>query len=313
MVGRGELTDTAWAQLAPLLPRNQRRGGRWRDHRTVINGILWKLRTGAPWRDLPERYGPWKTCYDRFVRWRRDGTWDRLLAHAQTKSDAVGELEWIVSVDSTSVRAHQHAAGARKQAARGDRQRGIVGDPTEALGRSRGGLTTKVHLGCDGRGRPLAWCSPLASATTAPSWNRSLDAIAVPRPAGRGRPRKRPDHLVADKGYSYPTCRRLLRRRGIPHTIPERSDQRARRAGRPGRPLAFDRERYRGRNVVERCFNRLKQFRAVATRYDCEDVGSRLGSGSDPRYDWPWCLVFDLSTTGLGRFVLPPGRVGVSR
>jgi transposase len=79
VVGRGELTDTAWAQLAPLLPGNRQRGGRWRDHRTVINEILWKLRTGAPWRDLPERYGPWQSCYDRFVRWRQDGTWDRLL------------------------------------------------------------------------------------------------------------------------------------------------------------------------------------------------------------------------------------------
>jgi len=94
-----------------------------------------------------------------------------------------------------------------------------------------------------------------------------LDAIAVPRPCGRGRPRKRPDHLVGDKAYSYPRCRRLLRRRGIPHTIPQRSDQRAHRARRPGRPLAFDRERYRRRNVVERCFNRLKQFRDLATRY----------------------------------------------
>jgi transposase len=124
VVGRGELTDTAWAQIAPLLPRNQRRGGRWCDHRRVINGILWKLRTGAPWRDLPERYGPWQTCYDRFIRWRRDGTWDRLLAHAQTKSDAVGELEWVVSVDSSSVRAHQHAAGARKRPARADTKGG---------------------------------------------------------------------------------------------------------------------------------------------------------------------------------------------
>ena len=124
MVGRGELTDRAWAQLAPLLPRNQRRGGRWRDHRRVINGILWKLRTGAPWRDLPERYGPWQTCYDRFIRWRRDGTWDRLLAHAQTKSDAVGELGWVVSVDSSSVRVHQHAAGARKRPARTDAKGG---------------------------------------------------------------------------------------------------------------------------------------------------------------------------------------------
>jgi transposase len=120
MVGRGELTDKAWAQLAPLLPSNGRRGQPWADHRRVINGILWKLRTGAPWRDLPERYGPWKTCYDRLVRWRRDGTWDRLLAHAQTKSDAVGELVWEVSLDSTTIRAHQHAAGARKRPARAD-------------------------------------------------------------------------------------------------------------------------------------------------------------------------------------------------
>jgi len=124
MVGRGELTDAAWAVLAPLLPGNGTRGKQWRDHRRVINGILWKLRTGAPWRDLPERYGPWQTCYDRFVRWRRDGTWDRLLQHAQTKSDAVGEIVWEVSIDSTSIRAHQHAAGARKRLAKADEKKG---------------------------------------------------------------------------------------------------------------------------------------------------------------------------------------------
>ena len=79
MVGRGEITDKAWERMAPLLPENGQRGGQWQDHRKVVNGILWKLRTGAPWRDLPERYGPWQTCYDRLVRWRRDGIWDRLL------------------------------------------------------------------------------------------------------------------------------------------------------------------------------------------------------------------------------------------
>ena len=94
-----------------------------------------------------------------------------------------------------------------------------------------------------------------------------LDAIAVPR-AGRGRPRKRPALLLGDRGYSYERCRRVLRRRGIPHVIPERSDQAARRARRPGRKPAFDADAYRRRNVVERCVNRLKQFRALATRYD---------------------------------------------
>ena len=124
MVRRGELKDEAWDRIAPLLPENGRRGKQWKDHRVVVEGILWKLRTGAPWRDLPSRYGPWQTCYDRFVRWRRDGTWDRLLAHAQAKGDAVGEVEWLVSVDSTVARAHQHAAGARKRPSRHDEKGG---------------------------------------------------------------------------------------------------------------------------------------------------------------------------------------------
>lgn len=124
MVGRGELTDAAWEQIEPVLPANGRRGRPWTDHRRVINGILWKLRTGAPWRDLPERYGPWQTCHSRFVRWQQDGTWDRLLSHVQTKSDAVGEVVWEVSIDSTVIRAHQHASGARRQPSQADEKRG---------------------------------------------------------------------------------------------------------------------------------------------------------------------------------------------
>jgi len=127
MVRRGELTDRAWEQIEPLLPQEdaKKRGGRWRDHRTVVNGILWKLRTGSPWRDLPEkRYGPWQTCFDRFNRWRRDGTWDRLLTHAQITSDAVGDVEWEVSVDDTVIRAHQHAAGARREPAKNEDVKG---------------------------------------------------------------------------------------------------------------------------------------------------------------------------------------------
>lgn len=139
MVQRGELTDKAWEQIAPLLPQNGRRGKQWRDHRTVINGILWKIRTGAPWRDLPERYGPWQTCHDRFVRWRRDGTWDQLLTHAQTKSEAVGEVEWeVVSVDSSVTRAHQHAAGARRRPSKADAKRGSSTPKTRHSGEAEG-------------------------------------------------------------------------------------------------------------------------------------------------------------------------------
>ncbi|GAA3227148.1 hypothetical protein GCM10020256_38220 [Streptomyces thermocoprophilus] len=90
-------------------------GGRKRlDDRTVLNGIVWKFRTGTAWRDVPERYGPWATLHTRFRRWALDGTFERMLRAAQARADAAGDIDWLVSVDSTVVRAHQHAAGARK-------------------------------------------------------------------------------------------------------------------------------------------------------------------------------------------------------
>lgn len=115
-VGRGDLTDEQWRQIQPLLPAQKPQTGRpGKDHRTIINGILWVLRTGAPWRDLPERFGLWRTVASRFYRWRKQGLWDMLLAEVQQKADAAGQLEWEVHyVDGTNVRAHQHAAGAKK-------------------------------------------------------------------------------------------------------------------------------------------------------------------------------------------------------
>jgi transposase len=112
---RFEITDEEWERLAPLLPATTpKRGGRWRHHRQVLNGILFRTRTGIPWRDLPERYGPWQTAYKRFARWQADGTWARIEASLHTAADAAGELDWHGQIDSTVVRAHQHAAGARK-------------------------------------------------------------------------------------------------------------------------------------------------------------------------------------------------------
>jgi transposase len=101
----------------PCLPKSVGRGGRWKNHRQVINGILFRLRAGIPWRDLPTRFGKWKTVYDRHSRWSADGTWDKILRSVQADADAEGRIDWsVVSVDSTVCRAHQHAAGARKQA-----------------------------------------------------------------------------------------------------------------------------------------------------------------------------------------------------
>ncbi|QWQ41524.1 IS5 family transposase [Streptomyces sp. YPW6] len=112
-MGRGDLTDAEWERLRPFLPVTNRRCGRWRDHRQVIDGILRRVRTGAQWRDLPERFGPWKTVNERHRLWSADGARERLLQHVQAEADAVGDIDWDISVDSTIVRAHQHAAGAR--------------------------------------------------------------------------------------------------------------------------------------------------------------------------------------------------------
>jgi transposase len=139
----------------------------------------------------------------------------------------------------------------------------------EALGRSRGGLSTKIHLAVDGRGRPLAVLLSGGQAGDNPYLLPVLDAIAIGGPAG-GRARKRPDLLLADKGYAHDRTRAALRRRKIPHNIPERRDQIARRTARGsrgGRPPAFSRDDYKQRNVVERAFGRLKQWRDLATRY----------------------------------------------
>ncbi len=100
--------------LEPLLPAQPVRGGRWRDHRQVINAICWVKRTGSPWRDLPERYGPWKTAHQRFTRWAADGTWARLKAHVIALAELDDDINWDAQVDSTIVRTHQHAAGAAK-------------------------------------------------------------------------------------------------------------------------------------------------------------------------------------------------------
>ncbi|WP_411978014.1 IS5 family transposase [Streptomyces phaeochromogenes] len=288
---RGDLTDAE--RLRPFLPVSNGRCGRWRDHRQVIDGILHRVRTGVQWRDLPERFGLRKTVYERHRLWSADGTWERLLQQVQAAVDAAGEIDWDIAVDSTIVRAHQHAAGARTDpppgpcVKRGRRRRTPDRSPTaeparppggggaggEDLGRSRGGFTSKLHLSADGRCRPLPLVVTPGQRADCTQFEPVLEKIRVPR-IGPGRPRTKPDSLAANKAYSNGPCRQYLRRRGIRHTISEKTDSQAarlRKGSRGGRPPGFDEERHKNRNTVERAINKLKQSRAVATRYDKRD------------------------------------------
>lgn len=119
---RHELSDEQWELIKGLMPR-QERGGQWNDHRTTLNGMMWILRTGAPWRDLPERYGKWKSVYDRFRRWTRDGTFTRILRVLRVRLDKDGKIDWdLWLVDGSSIRASRAAAGAGKGGARKSRK-----------------------------------------------------------------------------------------------------------------------------------------------------------------------------------------------
>ena len=136
-----------------------------------------------------------------------------------------------------------------------------------AIGRSRGGLSTKTHLVADGRGRPLGFVLTGGQVADTIMLPATINTIRVPRSIGR--PRTRPARVIADKGYPSKNNRAFLRRRGIKATIPERRDQILHRSKHPGRPLVWDQEQrstYRNRNIVERTFNRLKQWRGIAMR-----------------------------------------------
>lgn len=133
---RYELSDFEWDAIKPMLP-NKPRGVPPVNDRRVLNGIFWVLRSGAPWRDLPENFGPYTTCDNRFVRWRRASVWNQLMNALTAGHDAAVQM-----IDTPIVRVHQHGAC-------------IAGKSEQLVGRSRGGLTTKIHAVVDGSGLPV--------------------------------------------------------------------------------------------------------------------------------------------------------------
>ena len=137
-LSRHDLTDAEWRRLAPLMPAHPRQRHRWNDHRTVINGILFRTRAGCPWRDLPECYGNWKSMYGRHRRWSGDGTWEQVLDALRAGCDEAGGAARTVAADATVVRAHQHAAGARhappKDIPAGRLAAAVLSDPARIRG-----------------------------------------------------------------------------------------------------------------------------------------------------------------------------------
>jgi transposase len=251
-----DLTDREWNAIRRFLPQRKpgKAGRPWTDHRQVLNAILWILRAGAPWRGVPNCYGKWKTIYNRFWRWRKDGTWDRIWETLLAQQDQAGEISrelWCV--DGTVVRAHRCAAGSTNQ------------DPEEpenhALGRSRGGFSTKLHVVTDDNGVVVAVSATAGQQGEAPEFPRVMEAVPIARlDSTSGAARRRfPKSVAGDKAYSSAAIRNWLQNRGIRSVIPTRRDERKRR---------FSRATYKKRNIVERAIGRLKEHRRIATRYE---------------------------------------------
>ncbi|NKW10465.1 IS5 family transposase [Ochrobactrum tritici] len=232
-MARFDLTDFEWSVIEPLLPTKVRGKARV-DDRRVLNGIFWRLRTGAPWADIPARYGPYTTCVNRFNRWRYAGHWAHILNAISEAYD--GDIQMI---DSSSIRVHQHAANGQKDERSG------------CMGRSRGGMTTKIHALVDADGRPIRL------KLTAGQAHDGRSAADMFETLGSGQ------ILLADRAYDSDSLRQSLKERGAWGCIRPMPN----RVNIP----AFSPWLYKQRNAVERFFNKLKHFRAIATRYDKRD------------------------------------------
>ncbi len=248
MPHRHELSDAQWARLAPLLPPHK--PGRPRqDDRRIRNGMPWKLATGAPWRDLPERYGPWQSVYTRFRRWTRAGVFNRLFAALQRQADAAGQIDWELHfVDGPVIRAHQHAAGA-KGGTRRRKRSGAARAGSAPKSTSAPKAAASRWPSCLPRARRMRRRSSRGACPRAPSsatvavgpacargaWSGTRATAAGPSGAA-----------VVTEGFASLFLRKSTERRTGP----------------------FDRALYRRRHRVENLIARCKQFRSLATRYD---------------------------------------------
>nr|WP_225907392.1 IS5 family transposase [Leptolyngbya sp. BL0902] len=229
---RHALRDDQWERIQDLLPGSKGWVGvTAQDNRRFVEAVLYRYRAGIPWRDLPERFGHYRKVHTRFRRWAKTGVWERLFR--ALANDADNEYQMI---DSTIVRAHQHSAGAKG------------GMNAQCIGRSKGGLSTKIHATCDALGNPTGLHLTPGQACDLDG----ADVLLADIPT---------DTVLADKGYD--ADKRViepLEAQGKTAVIPPKRNRKT--------PREYDRDLYKARHLIENFFAKLKQYRAIATRYD---------------------------------------------
>ena len=236
------LSDYAWECIHPILANNSNvrltAGTRF-----FLSAWLWMLRTGAQWRELPERFGKWNSVYKRFARWSKLGVFDHVLEHLSQHA----YYEWLM-VDSTTCRAHMSAAGAPASAG---------GQEAQSLGRSRGGFSTKIHIKTDALGLPVeVTLTPGQRGDMVGVWKllEPEDSCA--------------QYFLADAAYDANRLRERLKELEIEAVIPSNPSRSC--------EIPFDRDLYKARHTIECFINKMKWFRRIATRYDKLDT-SYLG------------------------------------
>jgi transposase len=239
------LTDQQWAFIQPLLPPPAHTGRPRADDRRTIEGILYVLTTGCRWQDLPREYGAPTTVWRRLKGWGETGIWERIWRAALAALDVQGRLDWTMAF----------LDGSFVPAKRGGEQVGLT----------KKGKGTKWMLVVDGNGLPLGFHLDGASRAEVRLAEQTLDTIRVARP--RGRPKRRPLKVVADRGYDSRGFRQALRRRGIRMCIPPKRRPKQWKAKR-GRPVVARTADYRLRYKVERSFAWLGNYRRLLIRWE---------------------------------------------
>ncbi|WP_353259920.1 IS5 family transposase [Prochlorothrix hollandica] len=237
MSRRYSLQDRQWEEIEPLLPGREGTVGRTaKDNRLFVEAVLYRYRAGIPWRDLPERFGDFRVIHTRFTRWSKTGVWKKVFEVLAADAD-----NDYAMIDATIVRAHQHSAGAKGSS-----------KEDEDIGRSRGGLSTKIHAVVDGQGKPTHFFLTGGQAC-------DLDGADVLLPQIEAAA------VLADKAYDA-QARVIdpLVERGIDVVIPPKKNRKEQRS--------YDQELYKCRHRIENFFAKLKQYRGIATRYDKRGV-----------------------------------------